>query len=1116
MQGPFSQHKIVAPSLPSAILHREALIAQLQRVIVGTASPATEEQTPCKLVLLYAPAGYGKTTLLADFAHSTRFPCCWYHLEHTDADKITFLQTVIATICARFPAASAALETFISPLRTTPEKFSCPAMCEEFIQHLAAALAAEIQEKFALVLSNYHEINANEMINLIVNQMLKRFPSQCMLVIESRAVPDLEYAPLLIQRKIFSLSAKQLRFSAAEIQQLSSVQGREPLSREEAEKLTASFDGWIAGILLGTHLGDVPFLCQNKLDHLQQEESLSFGCHHLFAYMLSEIFQRELEMCAFLKEVAILEQMTPAFCDVLLGCEDAAARLQYLEQQGLFVTSRREKTHTIYACHPVLRDLLLSDLRSQNPERFYALHARASQLFAAEQDYANAVYHAFEAKSYEQAARLIIAAYDSMQASGQVETLALWIDTLPSEVLSRSPQVLLRRANLHLVHGEYLQALPLLADADRSSKTASSPDELPALQVAITLARSKALFQTGQYEQAHCLCSQVLNDIPTNEIALRAEVHITLGICANLTDNFAAGIEQFQRALQLVGRDTQGQQTAKLHSLLASAYSLLGNFAVAEHHLTRALSSWEGLLDPQGKINHTIRCALVRQRQGLFAEAERMLTQALEEARQAGDFRSSEAYALVCLSDLYQDEEKYTLSLAAVEEGLALARQLEDSYLVRNALCILALSYLFMGDTSTAWLLLAETAEQETGKYMGADRFHRAMYHLTYGTILLHRQQYEKAAAALCQAESILREIGIKRDLLQATLRLAACRQAQGEEINDYINTIGELTCYIDYKQVVQVELRRHACLEQALKARPEGARLCAWLEIQRETDKSLAESPQPIPTPPANSESEAAFIPGEACAGSSLQIRALGEPIIAIDHQPITHWRLSQIPELFFLLLENQRPMRKEQIITALWETVDEQIDKKLRMLFYYLRKTLGESCVVFQSGCYSLCLEAHFSSSVWYDVAIFQAHSASAQQALAEEDEEAARQEMLRAVDLYRGEYAQPFYSDWCRRRRDELRQTYLDMRERLARLAWQRELFDESSKHWQAMLVADACLENAHLGLMRYYLRLGKRSLALRQYQQCRETLHTELGVGPGASIQGFYQRYLAGNH
>lgn len=107
-----------------------------------------------------------------------------------------------------------------------------------------------------------------------------------------------------------------------------------------------------------------------------------------------------------------------------------------------------------------------------------------------------------------------------MLAYGQVETLAHWIDALPADVLASSPQVLLRRANLHLMHGDYLRALPLLADADQNSLALSSPEELPALQVAIAVARSKALFQTGQYEQARCLCFQALNDIPNNEIAL--------------------------------------------------------------------------------------------------------------------------------------------------------------------------------------------------------------------------------------------------------------------------------------------------------------------------------------------------------------------------------------------------------------------------------------------------------------------------------------------------------------------------------------------------------------------------------------------------------------------
>ena len=111
---------------------------------------------------------------------------------------------------------------------------------------------------------------------------------------------------------------------------------------------------------------------------------------------------------------------------------------------------------------------------------------------------------------------------------------------------------------------------------------------------------------------------------------------------------------------------------------------------------------------------------------------------------------------------------------------------------------------------------------------------------------------------------------------------------------------------------------------------------------------------------------------------------------------------------------------------------------------------------------------------------------------------------------VDLYHGNYAQSFYSHWCVLRRDELQHAYLDACCQLAQITWRHEQFDESAAYWQKALSVDNCLEEAHYGLMRYYLRQGKRGLALRQYQRCAEILQRELNVEPGATIQNLYQR------
>lgn len=204
---------------------------------------------------------------------------------------------------------------------------------------------------------------------------------------------------------------------------------------------------------------------------------------------------------------------------------------------------------------------------------------------------------------------------------------------------------------------------------------------------------------------------------------------------------------------------------------------------------------------------------------------------------------------------------------------------------------------------------------------------------------------------------------------------------------------------------------------------------------------------------------------------------------------------------------------MRKEAIITALWPEVDEQTTRTFYSTIYYLRQALGgESVITAKGGAYALRLDALYGSDVWYDVAAFEEYQTRAKTASDDEDDEEARTAYLAMVDLYRGDYVQSFYCDWCTIRRDELRSAYLEALQHLALIAWRAEEIDESIAHWQQMLALDNWLEEAHYGLMRCYARQGKRGLALRQYQRCKDTLQQEFGTTPKASIQNLYQRLM----
>ena len=237
-----------------------------------------------------------------------------------------------------------------------------------------------------------------------------------------------------------------------------------------------------------------------------------------------------------------------------------------------------------------------------------------------------------------------------------------------------------------------------------------------------------------------------------------------------------------------------------------------------------------------------------------------------------------------------------------------------------------------------------------------------------------------------------------------------------------------------------------------------------------------------------------------------------LGEPAVLLDGVPVTQWRMSRTMELYFLLLESNRPVHKDKIMGALWPDEDEQNDQTLRSTVHYLRKAVGAGCVISLVGAYALDLGAVYGDEVWYDVSAFREYALLAKDATANEAHDEASRAYEHMVSLYRGDYLQTCYSDWCIPYRDTLRTAYMQALTSLAHLAWERKAYDACLDYWQRHLAIDNCLEDAHYGVMCCYIKAGKRSLALRQYHQCRETLQRELGTNPSETIESLYQKQL----
>lgn len=1069
--------------------------------------PDAARRSVKKLVLICAPAGYGKTTLLADFAASAPIRCCWYFLEHTDTDAVLFLRTLLASLSVAFPQLDNALSAIftnqfmrdISP-SSSAYRLAIDALCN--------TIDREVSERFALFLCNYEQINENEILTDLINYLLTRLPSRMVLVIESRSLPQIELAQLIVRDEMFAFDSNSLRFSAEEISELARLHGLATLTGADAEQLASSFDGWITGILLGTHLGDLRFLpnrqntrTRSVISFLRENTATAQKRKNLFAYVAREVFERDQALYHFLQPASVLQQMEAEMCNALLETREAEDQLSHLERQGLFVSSYESEGQVIYTCHPIIRELLTTLLRQQDPERFLALHRRAAALWHARLDYDQAMYHALEAHAIDLAVQLILEAYKQFLRQRRLDTLTSWLQALPQNIRENSPRLLLIEATVALSRGQYTLAFPLL---EKVSALLAEPasgclaGEVDYLQAEANILRSRALYQAGEYFQAQTLCTQTLQALPAQEVELRAEAKLRIGICATLLGDFPTGTHSLQEVLYNWQHELPPHQVAEIHGVLVNTYYLIGNFPLAEHHLARALTYCEQFQDEQGMVNNLTRKGILSREQGRYEEAEADLREALVLARRSVSARSSEVYVLANLGFLHLEQGRYAQALQFYEDALKLACDFKSQHTVYSILPNMSLVHLLLGDPDSALVLLNKielpVANEKTFNYERAER------ELTYAFILFYQKQYEEASSLLMNIEGMLRESGLQQELMIARLRLAACQLELGraqETFNWLADVARWLADHAHYTHLVLVQLQWLPSLLRLVKRAPQLAGLRERLSLEQVVEETESELPSPVSVSPVHTLSP------------KLTIRAFGEPVVLLDDQPIKRWRMARAMELFFFLLDAKAPVSKESIITELWPEFDEHVNQTFHSTLHQLRKLLGEPCFVFHSNGYRLDLNACYGENVWYDVREFETLKAEAKYALAHDDEERAQQLLLKMVELYQGDYGRPFANNWCTFRRDELCTSYLEAQRQLAQIAWHKQSYDESIHHWRCILTLDNCQEEAHHQIMLCYLRQSKRSAALRQYQMCKEILLEELGIEPGEAIENLYR-------
>ncbi len=492
--APLLSTKLHLPRPRAQLVPRYHLVERLQQGVAGA------------LTLVSAPAGFGKTTLLAQWRASTHAPVAWLSLEPEDNEPTRFLTYLIAALQTLDPHLGAPALARLSP----PQ----PAELETVLTLLANDLMHWQGEDFALVLDDFHVVEAPPIHRALI-YLVEHLPPQMHLIIATRADPPLPLARLRARGQLTELRAAELRFRTAESGIfLEEVMGLH-LPPQDLATLQAHTEGWIAGLQLAA------LSLQGRPDVSDLLSTFTGSHRFVLDYLSEEVLSRQpASVQMFLLQTSILERLSGSLCDAVTGQEESQAMLEALERANLFVAALDDERGW-YRYHHLFADLLRSRLRQAEPTLVPDLHRRASTWYEQHDLVIDAVHHARLAPDLERMIRLIEEHTHALAFRGQAHTVLNWLSSLPGGLVRRHPRLCFSYALLLMFTGQPGEALLRLQEAEQSVSHLTPADEAQAFLNQVATVQAYILFHQGDLAGSVALAQQAADQLAERPVQVR-------------------------------------------------------------------------------------------------------------------------------------------------------------------------------------------------------------------------------------------------------------------------------------------------------------------------------------------------------------------------------------------------------------------------------------------------------------------------------------------------------------------------------------------------------------------------------------------------------------------
>lgn len=434
--------KLHIPPVSQHIVHRPELYKKLD---IGLSR---------KLILISAPAGFGKTTLLSDWINQNKISTAWISLDKGDNDPVEFLNYMISGIQnIHKEFGQSALKLLNSPNKPSDESIACLLINE----------ILTINQNFLLVLDDFHLVEGDGIIKLI-SYLLEHLPGNIHIAIITRSDPTIPIARLRSQHQLVEIRSSDLSFSANDISILFNKKLKLGLSIDDVYSLESKTEGWIAGLQL------TALSMQGRDDISEFIRDFKGDNRYIMDYLMEEVLKIQTDhFKEFLLQTSILEQMSAPICNAVLNRNDSQVILETLEKNNMFVIPLDDERKW-YRYHHLFADLLKQRLQLIDKEAVTELHNKACSWFEQHNMFDFAIGHALAIQNHEKCIQLVGKVVEKMWENGQHVAILKYGDSLPDELIQTNPEFCLYYSWILISAGQIQKAKPFLESAELKTK----------------------------------------------------------------------------------------------------------------------------------------------------------------------------------------------------------------------------------------------------------------------------------------------------------------------------------------------------------------------------------------------------------------------------------------------------------------------------------------------------------------------------------------------------------------------------------------------------------------------------------------------------------------------